>query len=251
MRKCVHAHIITLFRAILREFAFFTAKRAERAKLNMFCKNHTSEEYKSMVEKAKKRLLPLLLTVMLAALLAVSGASILGVNYAQAQAGKAGTTVESDGMDERVDGVAAYSSPSGTTSQGYKYWNFAYNGGIQSLTGMAAGYYKLEVWGAAGGNDGTGVGGRGGYSVGMFSAASNTTLYVGVGGAGGNGTGTGGGYNGGGHAGTAGSSGAGGGATHIAKITGTIAAIGTGRKDNILIVAGGGGGGGNSYAGSV
>lgn len=204
-----------------------------------------------MVEKAKKRLLPLLLTVMLAALLAVSGASILGVNYAQAQAGKAGTTVESDGMDERVDGVAAYSSPSGTTSQGYKYWNFPYNGGIQSLTGMAAGYYKLEVWGAAGGNDGTGVGGRGGYSVGMFSAASNTTLYVGVGGAGGNGTGTGGGYNGGGHAGTAGSSGAGGGATHIAKITGTIAAIGTGRKDNILIVAGGGGGGGNSYAGSV
>ena len=158
-----------------------------------------------MVEKAKKRLLPLLLTVMLAALLAVSGASILGVNYAQAQAGKAGTTVESDGMDERVDGVAAYSSPSGTTSQGYKYWNFAYNGGIQSLTGMAAGYYKLEVWGAAGGNDGTGVGCRGGYSVGMFSAATNTTLYVGVGGAGGNGTGTGGGYNGGGHAGTAGS----------------------------------------------
>ena len=83
-----------------------------------------------MVEKAKKRLLPLLLTVMLAALLAVSGASILGVNYAQAQAGKAGTTVESDGMDERVDGVAAYSSPRGTTSQGYKYWNFAYNGGL-------------------------------------------------------------------------------------------------------------------------
>ncbi len=205
-----------------------------------------------MVEKAKKRLLPLLLTITLAVLLAVSGASILGVNHAQAQAAKASNAVESgDGMDERADGVATYASPSGTTSQGWKYWNFAYNGGIQSLTGMAAGYYKLEVWGAAGGNDGTGVGGRGGYSVGMFSAASNTTLYVGVGGAGGNGAGTGGGYNGGGHAGTAGSSGAGGGATHIAKITGTIAAIGKGRKDNILIVAGGGGGGGNSYAGSV
>ena len=126
------------------------------------------------------------------------------------------------------------------------------------------GYYKVEVWGASGGNStGSYIGGYGGYSSGIVNLTKGTTLYVNVGGAGvGSGTTRApGGYNGGGN----GQGGycnhnsprqgaSGGGATHIALKSGILSALddykGTldttndvYRSDDILIVAGGGGGG--------
>ena len=112
--------------------------------------------------------------------------------------------------------------------------------------------YKLEVWGAQGGNDvfrgGTvyHTGGLGGYSYGNYSATKDKVLYVVVGGKGvDNNTDNkkvekyGGGYNGGGD--SYGQGSAGGGATHIATKTGILSALSS-SKSSVLIVAGGGGG---------
>jgi len=130
-----------------------------------------------------------------------------------------------------------------------EYWDFAYTGGVQTFEVPCNGLYKLEVWGARGGgisNCGGGGPGAGGYSSGYIALNIGTPLYV-VAGAAGNYAG-GATFNGGG----AGSlevecwgGGAGGGATHIAKVTGTIADIGYDSfvtQGNGLIVAGGGGG---------
>lgn len=147
---------------------------------------------------------------------------------------------------------------------------FGYTGGIQQYTVPAAGYYKLEVWGASGGPgkiiSGTGhtaSGGYGGYSCGYVYLNANTTLYIVVGGAGTTtydiplvddgdggwekGTATNvGGYNGGGNgaswnAGWDCASGSGGGATHIATKSGVLSSFAS-HKSDVLIVAGGGGG---------
>lgn len=83
--------------------------------------------------------------------------------------------------------------------------NFDYTGAVQSVT-LPKGTYKLECWGAQGGNsnqsNGTyGNGGKGGYSTGILNVSTNTTIYITVGGQGQNGalnTRTAGGFNGGG-----------------------------------------------------
>lgn len=83
--------------------------------------------------------------------------------------------------------------------------NFDYTGSVQTVT-LAPGTYKLECWGAQGGNsnqsNGTyGNGGKGGYSTGILNVSTNTTIYITVGGQGQNGvlnTRTAGGFNGGG-----------------------------------------------------
>lgn len=83
--------------------------------------------------------------------------------------------------------------------------NFDYTGTVQSVT-LPEGTYKLECWGAQGGNsnlsNGTyGNGGKGGYSTGILNVSANTTIYITVGGQGQNGalnTRTAGGFNGGG-----------------------------------------------------
>lgn len=117
------------------------------------------------------------------------------------------------------------------------------------------GLYKLEAWGAQGSNT---YGGKGGYSVGYADLTMGEVIYICVGGQGaedanGSGVRTG-GYNGGGDGrpyyyndGTkfndAGN--AGGGATHMAKVSGKLAVIGFETfvtKRYGLIVAGGGGG---------
>ena len=136
--------------------------------------------------------------------------------------------------------------------------NFAYTGGQQSITIPTAGTYKLEVWGAQGGNStyhGT-TGGKGGYSIGTISLTQNTTLYVYVGGMGSCGImGIYGGWNGGGgivnsinsnsnqyHIGT------GGGATDICTVSSAVTINNyryirtTESYNSRLIVAGGGGG---------
>lgn len=83
--------------------------------------------------------------------------------------------------------------------------NFDYTGSVQTAT-LTPGAYKLECWGAQGGNsnqsNGTyGNGGKGGYSTGILNVSTNTTIYITVGGQGQNGilnTRTAGGFNGGG-----------------------------------------------------
>lgn len=154
------------------------------------------------------------------------------------------------------------------------YQDFNYTGGMQTLVIPSNGLYKLEVWGAQGGaghvtpNDewsGSkyvqyGTVAKGGYSNGYKYFEKGQTVYVCVGGAGGYGKNLG-GYNGGGNGWSYDSydedddyrgpawNGHGGGATHMALVTGTLSAIG---KANFgaygLLVAGGSGGGGVSHA---
>lgn len=137
--------------------------------------------------------------------------------------------------------------------------NFDYTGSVQTAT-LTPGRYKLECWGAQGGNsnqsNGTyGYGGKGGYSTGILNVSTNTTIYITVGGQGQNGvfnTRTAGGFNGGGDGyGTnnSGVGGGGGGASDI-SLTSPVFSHSSYFINNIrdtnsllsrIIVAGGGG----------
>lgn len=106
----------------------------------------------------------------------------------------------------------------------YVVKDFPYTGTVQSFTAAVSGTYKLEVWGASGG-DGTknnqslgSHGGLGGYTSGMVYLKKGQTVLINVGGAGtiSTGLGSGGGYNGGGNGGRNGYGG--GGATDIRAI---------------------------------
>jgi len=132
------------------------------------------------------------------------------------------------------------------------------NGQIQTFNTPCDGYYKLETWGAQGGGDTTYIGGYGGYSTGIIDLNEHDNINVVVGQAGSWSTvdyttlpAT---YNGGGGATAAWSKGnvtewhgSGGGATHMAKSTGTLATIGydsfVTQNNGYLVAAGGGGGG--------
>ena len=138
----------------------------------------------------------------------------------------------------------------------YKY---DYFNDIETFVVPKTGRYKLEVWGAQGGDGKTSMdynqkGGYGGYSKGEVYLKENDKLYIVVGEQGKTGIGDGasrvtviGGYNGGANnlAGYSYSTdnyfGSGGGATHIATSTGLLSTL-ENNKDSILIVAGGGGG---------
>lgn len=142
----------------------------------------------------------------------------------------------------------AYSADaSGNTSRTFETSTYGYYGlvdysnQIQTKTITEPGYYKLETWGAQGGNIGTYIGGYGGYSQGVIYLDSPKTLYIAVGGAGTN-TDVG-GYNGGGslESGQSKYGRSGGGATHIATVSGTLSSL-VENIDDILIVSGGGGG---------
>ncbi|MBR1874944.1 InlB B-repeat-containing protein [Candidatus Saccharibacteria bacterium] len=137
---------------------------------------------------------------------------------------------------------------------------YDYTGGEQTFTAPCNGYYKLEVWGAQGGSSSVfnSRGGYGGYAVGISAINRNSKLYINTGGMP---TETSdktiiyiGGYNGGGdnypreahdvleYA--------GGGATHIATVSGQLKYLssykntgGTNISKEILITSGGGGGG--------
>lgn len=141
--------------------------------------------------------------------------------------------------------------------------NFDYTGSVQTAT-LTPGAYKLECWGAQGGNsnqsNGTyGNGGKGGYSTGILNVSTNTTIYITVGGQGQNGilnTRTAGGFNGGGDGyGTnnSGVGGGGGGASDISLMSPVFSHssyfINNIRDTNSLlsriIVAGGGGSAGS------
>ena len=141
--------------------------------------------------------------------------------------------------------------------------------GPTSITPTCTGRYKLEVWGASGGDaNSTYKGGYGGYSVGEIVLQKGVTVYINIGGAGStNNTSTAtGGANGGGSTYETRSEtfeGSGGGATHIAYEPGDLSALGQFKgtlvnneyysSERIIIVAGGGGGGsyytGGNYSG--
>ena len=141
--------------------------------------------------------------------------------------------------------------------------SFGYIGGAQKYEIVASGTYRLEVWGAQGGQargDGEWMayGGYGGYAKGEIDLAAGDTLYIYVGGKGNDGTFGNwayGGYNGGGtgrndtgngwgaEGDSSEASGGGGGATHIAlNINRGVLSTYANYKDEVLIVAGGGGG---------
>lgn len=111
------------------------------------------------------------------------------------------------------------------------------------------GYYKLETWGAQGGNHGNDEGGFGGYSTGIVNLKKSNIIYINVGGKGSQNcddTTDGfcyGGYNGGGYSYYLNNQkcGAGGGATHIALKSGLLNSL-ENDIDTILVVSGGGGG---------
>lgn len=65
-------------------------------------------------------------------------------------------------------------------------FNFAYTGSVQEIT-LPKGCYKLQCWGAQGGNVSgsyTATGSKGGYSEGVLTLTKPTTIYVFVGGQG-------------------------------------------------------------------
>lgn len=102
----------------------------------------------------------------------------------------------------------------------------SYTGGMQSFTVPDSGIYKLEAWGAGTSDTAySSASARGGYAMGYAKLKKGEILYVCVGGSGG--------YNGGGSGAwyhdpvyAYFSCGSGGGATHIAKVTGLLSAIG-------------------------
>lgn len=153
--------------------------------------------------------------------------------------------------------------------------DFEYTGGVQEVT-LPKGTYKLECWGAQGGNvTGTyaATGSKGGYSEGVLTLTETTTLYIFVGGQGASYTSSAsqtdttvlnGGWNGGGagvrtsrynSGGTDGRSfpRGGGGATDIALVTSAISySSGRTTRDSAsllsrIIVAGGGAGGSSRF----
>ena len=156
------------------------------------------------------------------------------------------------------------SIPSSSSLKTGDILNCSYSGTYKSIT-LPKGTYKLECWGAQGGN-GTAspsnnsqlFGGKGGYSYGVFSPTSDTVLYLYSGGQGSTATGStssgpNGGYNGGGAGSKNGSnnsntqtSGGGGGATHIATTSGLLNTLSSSTA-SILLIAGGGGGAGGWY----
>ena len=133
---------------------------------------------------------------------------------------------------------------------GQTIFDFDYTGSEQTFTAPESGTYRLETWGAQGGNYGEYNGGYGGYSIGIVHLKKIDNIYLNIGGAGetklGVSTVSTGGYNGGGNGkssyNNASSFGSGGGgASHISTKSGLLSSL-ENNKDNILIMSGGGGG---------
>ena len=118
------------------------------------------------------------------------------------QSGKAGTNPisfqlisENDSFEDKTIRIRAICGNSKSEKtivlKGKTYpigtvFNFAYTGSVQEIT-LPKGRYKLQCWGAQGGNVSgsyTAAGSKGGYSEGVLTLAEPTTIYVFVGGQG-------------------------------------------------------------------
>lgn len=137
-------------------------------------------------------------------------------------------------------------TPNEVNAEIEKVKNFGFTGGEQTFTAPVSGYYQLETWGAQGGS----TAGFGAYSTGVVYLDKDQTIYVNVGGN--PGTQYAGGYNGGGTGGKVGSGSSwqegygGGGATHIAKMSGVLSSLAS-NTSSVLIVSAGGGNSVNAY----
>ena len=139
---------------------------------------------------------------------------------------------------------------------------FDYTGSSQTFVVPNTGIYQLEVWGAQGGSyDSTYYGGYGAYASGEISLNEGDELYINVGGAGvsapipiSSNFDTSATYNGGGNASATPDcknfAASGGGATHIASVSGALSSL-ENQKDKIYIVAAGGGGASSRYCSDV
>ncbi len=124
---------------------------------------------------------------------------------------------------------------------------FSYIGKSQEYTIPKTGTYKIEAWGAQGGNNtrnNDSLGGKGGYTSGNIQLNKDTKIYFYVGSQGesqSNSSSPKGGYNGGGNAvDTSNQSTGGGGATDIRLISGTFDSFES-LKSRIMVAGGGGG----------
>ena len=119
-------------------------------------------------------------------------------------------------------------------------YNFDYTGDEQEFNVPVAGNYKLETWGAQGGNATDDyIGGYGGYSIGTTILSKSQRVYINVGGAGSINSA---GYNGGATGEKIDTTLYGsGGATHISNETGLLKTLDQ-KQNSLLIVSGGGGG---------
>ncbi len=135
-----------------------------------------------------------------------------------------------------------------------------YIGEQDTFTPLCSGTYKIEVWGAQGGDAScdSRPGGYGGYSVVYANINVGTPLFINVGGKGNTATNNNspvdGGYNGGGKGrisdglGSQGEcSGSGGGATSVALNSGTLNTLSEHIEDGKILVVAGGGGGSSYY----
>ena len=131
-------------------------------------------------------------------------------------------------------------------------FNYDYTGAEQTFTAPVSGTYKLETWGAQGGNAQKYTGGYGGYSIGVVNLVKSNVYYINIGGKGQTSKNlisdiAIGGYNGGGNGTNKNPdcynhiSGSGGGATHVANTSGLLFKL-ENNKNDILIVSSGGGG---------
>ena len=166
--------------------------------------------------------------------------------------------------DENMPSTSNSGTMSGNTDNGYaritniatgNITNFTYTGSEQSYTVPSTGEYKIELWGAAGGDGGNAqnmnIGshaGRGGYTSGIIHLTKSKKLYIYVGEKGKYGSSstkqT---FNGGGAAGSA-SGGSGGGATDVRLVNGTWSDFES-LKTRIMVA--GGGGGADDYGGTL
>jgi len=189
--------------------------------------------------KAIVTVVPTLGVVLAIGLLMASANMITGVTPNR------GTSLGGDRVTITGSGFTDYTQAPGVS--------FSYTGACQPWTVPQDGIYRLETWGAQGGNANTNVGGRGGYSVGDVRLTAGTVIYICVGGAGTQASRTStspwpGGFNGGGGAyrtdnGNGHETASGGGATDIR--------IGINSLYARAIVAGGGGGAAGNDFGAV
>lgn len=124
--------------------------------------------------------------------------------------------------------------------------DLTYTGSSQTFTVPCSGIYKVETWGAQGGDYLTILGGKGAYSSGNIHLTEGTNIYVYVGQKPGNGDI--GGYNGGGSiiAGQSAFGRAGGGATDV-RLSNGVWNDNNGLKNRIIIAGGGGGANNRNY----
>lgn len=177
------------------------------------------------------------------------------------------SSIETVNVSARIKAYPTNESNSNPDSMNvYDLYDFRYTGSVEQFIAPVSGTYRLEAWGAQGGDAPENIsgnrkmdfveGGKGGYSVGNVFLKKGQIVYVVVGGKGKelnnspNGAIAKGGYNGGGAAlseNTRNNQGSGGGATHFA-INNNLGELKNynNNQDDVLLVAGGGGGSYNS-----